>query len=269
MKHLLTGQFYGQTNETIYLEGITLTDTEYTHDKVDWHYHENAYFTFILQGKVIEGNKKAVHNCSAGTLLFHNWQEAHYNIKPAGFTRGFHIEFEQPWLDAFDLDLNILQGNIHILNPHIKILLRKIFKETKIKDGTTVLSIQSLLLQTLTSLQQSEQTEVKNKPQWVHTIGEILRDQYAENLSLKSLSGIADIYPVHLSRDFSKYFQSSLGEYIRKLRIEKALSLLADKKKSLTDITFECGFSDQSHFIRCFREIIGITPSAYRKIILC
>jgi AraC family transcriptional regulator len=58
MQHLQTGQFFEQTNTTIHLDGITLTDTEYTLDKVDWHYHENAYFTFILQGNVIEGNKK-------------------------------------------------------------------------------------------------------------------------------------------------------------------------------------------------------------------
>ena len=109
MKKLLTGQFYGQTNQTIYLDGITLTDTEYTHDKVDWHYHENAYFTFILQGNVIEGNKKEVYNCSEGSLLFHNWQEPHYNIKPTGFTRGFQIELEQKWIDAFAFDLNNLQ----------------------------------------------------------------------------------------------------------------------------------------------------------------
>lgn len=91
MKYLQTGQFHGQTNKTILLNGLTLTDTEYTHDKVDWHYHENAYFTFILQGNLIEGNRNEVYNCSAGSLLFHNWQEPHYNIKPDGFTRAFTL----------------------------------------------------------------------------------------------------------------------------------------------------------------------------------
>ena len=61
MKLLQTGQFYGQTNNTFLLNGLALTDTEYTQEKVDWHYHENAYFTFILQGNIIEGNKKEVN----------------------------------------------------------------------------------------------------------------------------------------------------------------------------------------------------------------
>jgi AraC family transcriptional regulator len=268
MKQLQTGQFYGQTTETIYLDGVTLTDTEYTKEKVDWHYHKNAYFTFILQGKLIEENKKETYNCSAGTLLFHNWQEPHFNIKPTGFTRGFHIEMEQKWIDNFSFDLNNLQGNIHILDPSIKFLLYKIFKETKINDDTTPLSLQSLLLQTLASLQLKQETLIKSKPLWVTKVNEILHDQISEKHSLIELSGTLGIHPVHLSRDFSKHFQCSLGEYIRKLKIEKSLSLLSDKKHSLIDIAFECGFSDQSHFIRSFKEITGINPSAYRKLFL-
>ena len=58
MNTLQTGQFYGVTNETTTHGGLTLTDTEYTHEHVDWHYHQNAYFTFILDGRVIEANKK-------------------------------------------------------------------------------------------------------------------------------------------------------------------------------------------------------------------
>jgi AraC-like DNA-binding protein len=268
MKHLQTGQFYGQTTETIYLDGVTLTDTEYTKDKVDWHYHKNAYFTFILQGKLIEENKKETYNCSAGTLLFHNWQEPHFNIKPTGFTRGFHVEMEQKWIDNFSLDLNNLQGNIHILDPDIKFLLYKIFKETKINDNTTPLSLQGLLLQTLAGLQRKKETSIKSKPLWVTKVNEILHDQISEKHSLIELSGTLGIHPVHLSRDFSKHFQCSLGEYIRKLKIEKSLSLLSDKKYSLIDITFECGFSDQSHFIRSFKEVTGINPSAYRNLFL-
>ena len=60
MVTLLKGQFYGQTNITAEILRIRLTDTEYTHDSVDWHYQENAYFTLVLQGRMIEGNKKEV-----------------------------------------------------------------------------------------------------------------------------------------------------------------------------------------------------------------
>ncbi|MEI9809919.1 MAG: hypothetical protein WDO16_19755 [Bacteroidota bacterium] len=120
MKHSRKGEFYGQTNKTIYLDGITLTDTVYTHDKVDWHYHEHAYFTFILQGNMIEGNKKETYHCFPGSLLFHNSQEPHYNIKPGEFTRGFHIEIEKEWLDNLDFNIDFLQGSTNLSNPDLK-----------------------------------------------------------------------------------------------------------------------------------------------------
>ena len=267
MKQSQTGEFYGQTNKTINLEGITLTDTVYTLDKVDWHYHENAYFTFILQGNVIEGNKKEIYNCSAGDLLFHNWQEPHYNIKPEGFTRGFHIEIEKNWFDDLEFNTSDLQGSINISNPDLKFLLYKIFRETKTDDVTTLLSIQTLLLETLGKMLRDNQSEINKRPTWVSEINLILNDQFSDQLSLDYLSKTLDIHPVHLSRDFSKYFNSGLGEYIRKLKVQKSLQLISQKKLDLTTIALDCGFSDQSHFTRCFKEINGITPSQYRKIL--
>ncbi|MDI1304434.1 MAG: AraC family transcriptional regulator [bacterium] len=267
MKQSQKGEFYGQTNNTINLEGITLTDTVYTHDKVDWHYHENAYFTFILQGNVIEGNKNEIYNCSAGSLLFHNWQEPHYNIKPEGFTRGFHIEIEKWWFDNLEFNTTNLQGSINIANLDLKFLMYKIFRETKVDDNATQLSIQTLLLETLAKMLRYNQTKFNKKPTWVSEVNMILNDQFLDHLTLEYLSKTLNIHPVHLSRDFSKYFNSSLGEYIRKLKVQKSLQLISEKKLDLTSIAFECGFSDQSHFTRCFKQINGINPSEYRKIL--
>lgn len=266
MKKLYTGQFHGQTNNTIVMNGLTLTDTEYTHEKVDWHYHENAYFTFILQGNVVEGNREEVYNCSAGSLLFHNWQEPHYNIKPEGFTRGFHVELEKTWLKNSDLGLGDLTGSMNIQNTDVKLLFYNIFKETKINDETTHLSIESLLLQVLKQMLQVDDHSFKKKPVWVARIKEILNETFSEKLTLGDLSKTLDIHPAHLSRDFPKYFQCTLGNYVRKLKIQKSLLLLSKKSISLTDISFECGFADQSHFNRCFKEIMGVSPFAYRKL---
>lgn len=267
MKQSKRGEFYGQTNKTISLDGITLTDTVYTHPKVDWHYHEHAYFTFILQGNVIEGNKKEVYNCTPGSLLFHNWQEPHYNIKPEGFTRGFHLEIEKRWFDDLTLNSNNLQGSVTILNPDIKLLMYKIFRATKIDDFHYDLSTQTLLIEILSKLNGDFQPILHKNPKWVSMIDEILHDQLTETITLDYLSKTLGIHPIHLSRDFSKYFHCNLGEYIRKLKVEKALSLIALQSKSLTEIAYECGFSDQSHLTRSFREINGLNPSEHKKLL--
>ncbi|AWH85876.1 AraC family transcriptional regulator [Flavobacterium album] len=268
MKQLQKGQFFGETNTTISLDGITLTDTVYTHDKVDWHYHENAYFTFILQGNVIEGNKKEIYHCGPGALLFHNWDESHYNIKPPGFTRGFHVEIERQWLDEAGLGKTSLEGSKAIANIDVKLLMYKIFRAGKMNDGLTAIAVQSLLIETLSTLQKDSHQVLLKKPKWVSMIDDILHSQTGNNVTLEHLSKLLDIHPVHLSRDFPKYFRCNLGEYIRKLKVEKALSLMAMGKLSLTEIAYKCGFSDQSHFTRSFREINGLNPSMHRKLLL-
>lgn len=266
MKHSQKGEFYGDTHKTICLDGITLTDTVYTHPKVDWHYHEHAYFTFILQGNVIEGNKKEIYDCSPGSLLFHNWQDAHYNIKPEGFTRGFHLEIEKKWFDTLGLNNETLEGSSKIGNPSIKILMYKIFRASKL-DTDASISTQSLLLEILSQLKNDSQGILHKKPKWVTQIDEILREQFAENLTLEVLSKMVNVHPMHLSRDFSKYFNCTLGEYIRKLKVEKALSLMALQNQSFTEIAYQCGFSDQSHFNRCFKEVNDMKPSEHKKLL--
>ena len=268
MNFLRSGNFFGQTNRIIRLGGITLTDTEYTHSYVDWHFHENAYFTFILLGKLIEGNKRATYSCSNGGLLFHSWQEPHFNIKPDGYTRGFHIEFDKDCFKDLSLDIRDLDGSFIIENPDIKFLLYKIFRETTLIDDLTATSIKILLFDVFGQMLRFQQTERETQPQWAKKLKEILSDARAERHSLLDLSNELNIHPAHLSRAFSKYFDCTFAEYVRKLRVEKSLSLLPDKTLSLTEIAFECGFADQSHFLRCFKKINGVKPSEYRRVFL-
>lgn len=265
MNTLYNGEFFGQTNETLNFDGLTITDTEYTHPYVDWHYHENAYFTFLIQGNMKEGNKKEIYDCSAGTLLYHHWEDAHYNIKPDIFTRGFHIEISESWFEKFQISHNKIEGSLNIKNPSLQLSIHQIFKETKMNDLSFELSVHQHLLAIFSQLSGKNESTDK-KPGWVHKIEEMLRENFIEKQSLTELSKILDIHPVHLSRDFQKHFNCSLGEYIRKLKINKSITLL-HTSQSLSETALECGFADQSHFIRSFKENTGITPLHYRNLL--
>jgi AraC-like DNA-binding protein len=108
----------------------------------------------------------------------------------------------------------------------------------------------------------------KKIPAWTKQLKEMIQDQIDTNfsLSLKSISKELQVNPAYLSREFSRYFDNlSFGEYIRKLRIERAIQLMHNPKYSLTEIAYLTGFSDQSHFTRIFKRFAGENPSAYRK----
>ncbi len=106
----------------------------------------------------------------------------------------------------------------------------------------------------------------KKPPAWAQELKEFIQDHIDTNLTLKELSKAVEINPSYLSREFSKYFGDlSFGDYIRKLRIEKAKELIEGGGYSLTEIAYLTGFSDQSHFNRIFKKHTGKNPSAFKK----
>jgi AraC-like DNA-binding protein len=106
----------------------------------------------------------------------------------------------------------------------------------------------------------------KKIPSWVQELKDTIQDHIDDNLSLKEISKTLDINRSYLSREFSKYFDDlSFGEYIRKLRIEKAKELMDNRGYSLTEIAYLTGFSDQSHFARIFKKHTGQSPSDFKK----
>jgi AraC-like DNA-binding protein len=146
--------------------------------------------------------------------------------------------------DALYTWAKYLQNEKHTLNPAENLLLEVYKKFIKDKKAS------------------------KKIPAWAKELREIIQDQIDTNLalSLKDVSQSLHVHPAYLSREFSKYFNDlSFGDYIRKLRIEKAIQLLGDSKYSLGEIAYLAGFSDQSHFIRIFKKHTGKNPSSYRK----
>lgn len=107
-------------------------------------------------------------------------------------------------------------------------------------------------------------------PQWVVELKEIIQDKIDTDLtlSLNEVSSSLHVHPAYLSREFSKYFDNlNFGDYLRKLRIERAVSLLESTNYSLTEIAYLTGFSDQSHFTRIFKKQMGTPPGDFRKTI--
>jgi AraC family transcriptional regulator len=65
---------------------------------------------------------------------------------------------------------------------------------------------------------------------------------------------------------FRTHFHVSIGEYARERRLERAERLLAEGRCALTEVALECGFFDQSHLIRAFRRLRGMTPTRWLQL---
>ncbi|PHI21812.1 AraC family transcriptional regulator [Lewinellaceae bacterium SD302] len=260
MQQLSTGSFFGQHYQKTRLGEITLTDTEYLHDKVDWHYHEQPYFTYLLAGKLFEANKRDSYQLTPGCLLFHNWQDAHYNEKPPGFARGFHVELNPEWFEKFSIKAQSLEGSMHLKHPLARQLMNRVFLETKTGDAYTELNIESHLLDIFSTIGPVGSSK-RHRPSWTDSLLEIITESAVDELSLTRIAGQLGIHPTHLSRAFSQYFGCNLGSYVRSRKLNQAFALILGTKGSMTEIAYQCGFYDQSHFTANFKRIYGMTPA--------
>ena len=129
-------------------------------------------------------------------------------------------------------------------------------------------SIHLLLLDVLASPERLYKKESGHKPVpgWIGKVREYLADRWNETVSLQELSRASGVHPITISKHFPRYFSCTLGEYLRRLKIEKALALVKSSNRSLMEIAFECGFADQSHFIRVFKGLTGFIPNDFRKL---
>lgn len=87
---------------------------------------------------------------------------------------------------------------------------------------------------------------------------------YAEPLDVRSIAAVAHISEAHFSRCFRDVFGETPHRYLQRRRVERAMFLLREGDRSVTDVCFDVGFTSLGTFSRTFRDIVGETPSAYR-----
>jgi AraC-like DNA-binding protein len=103
-------------------------------------------------------------------------------------------------------------------------------------------------------------------PPWLEEVRKILNAEFAERPKLYEIAAKVGVHPVHLARQFRKYFGSSVKEYVRKLRVDFACQQLLASDAPPAQIASAAGFADQSHFSRTFKRVHGMTPGRYRAL---
>lgn len=88
---------------------------------------------------------------------------------------------------------------------------------------------------------------------------------YAQPLDIPRLARIAYVSEAHFIRTFRATFGETPHRYLQRRRVERAMSLLRDTDRSVTDICLDVGFTSLGTFSRTFRDIVGESPMAHRQ----
>lgn len=96
-------------------------------------------------------------------------------------------------------------------------------------------------------------------------IRQIMEANFNFNLSLEEFARLCHRSVSSFKRDFKKFYNVSPGKWLLNKRLEYSALLLKNSDSSITQIVFECGFEDLSHFSRAFKEKFGVSPLNFRK----
>ncbi len=97
-----------------------------------------------------------------------------------------------------------------------------------------------------------------------HKLNEVVEAHLYHNLGLEDLAGLCNLSLSSFKRAFTKAYGCPPAGYIRQKRLEKAAQLLKVSELRISDIAFDCGFSDLSHFSKSFHKAYGVSPRQYR-----
>lgn len=94
---------------------------------------------------------------------------------------------------------------------------------------------------------------------------EVIESNLCEDLSLQELASLCNMSLATFNRKFREIFKDSPANYLKKQKLEKAKRLLRGTDMRVTEVSWECGFSDASHFTKVFKSETGITPLKFRE----
>lgn len=97
------------------------------------------------------------------------------------------------------------------------------------------------------------------------SVAAIMEMNFYHNLPLAAFAKMCHRSLSSFKRDFRKLYGVSPGKWLLGKRLERAASLLHTSDLTVTEVVFECGFEDLSHFSRAFKERFDHSPSAYRQ----
>ena len=232
------------------------------------HYHEVACFAVVLQGAVDKVFPRHAYTLPATTMVTMPPQERHCDQFAL---TGAHMLVIEPIKVADELlhPCAHLFSLIHVARDKtVMALAQRITRELQMPDAVSALTINGLLFEVLAVAARRKRpfsTAASPPPIWLKIVHNYLHDCFDQSFQLADLAAEVGVHPVHLARVFRTYYGMTLGEYVRRLRVEWAAQQLATSASSLATLAQAAGFADQSHFTRVFKQIMGVTPSHYRR----
>jgi AraC family transcriptional regulator len=232
---------------------------------LDSHYHDRSCLAVFLQGGFRERLNHQVAECTAGTVLLQPPQERHSDHFLATGCRVVAIEPRDLETESLEQVRELfLRVSTHT-SPMAFSLAARIAQEMARPDAVTAIAVEGTVLELMAVLLRGRFADERRVPPWLLRARDRLHADSCAEHSVASLAREAGVHPAYLARQFRRCFGSSVGDYLRRVRIEWAARQIAESDEPLAAIAQHARFADQSHFTRAFRRYFGRPPGQFRR----
>lgn len=252
--------------------------------KASWHFHPELELVYVNkgQGKRHIGNHLSYFNNSQLLLIGPNLP--HNGFTDRLTTNGFEtlIQFKEDFLGTQFFETPEMKKIKELIERSKNGILFGVETKLKIGDVIEKLVVEKefkkilVFLNILDVLANSEDYTILNVGEYafeaelqdsskLDTIYKYINKNFKDHISLDEISSVAAMTVPAFCRYFKKVTGKTFTRLVNEYRVVHATKLLSESTMSITEIAFECGFNNFSHFNKLFKVTTGKNASAYRK----
>lgn len=260
------GEYLGEIIKRTELSGFRVLESKYRpHTRLPRHSHERARFSVLLQGGFTELFSKKSVDWKPFSFGFNISDEVHTGIAHRTGAHFVIIEVDEEWLQDALGGSAIGDRTTIFRDAALTCLVARLYTEVRHADRVSPIAIEGIALELMAQATRMRYRE-NSVPRWLKQAEEIIHESFTQTLSLSVIAEAVGVHPVHLARVFRQHHRSTIGGYVRELRIQFACNQLATSESTFSQIALAAGFYDQAHLSRIFKRQLGMTPAQYRSL---
>lgn len=254
------------------LDGIECKSAIFLNKEFPTHFHNNWSITLIHEGSEFDKIINHQFVINTNTIIFTPPFVPHSTL---GLTNSYwhyssiyvNIDFVKFLFQINNADYNYLAEKPYLIlkDYHTLSLMKNIIHE--LQSGFDVeLSLKCLFSNLISEYLQNDRfcVDKKIKIDYLEDIKNMITENFNIKISLDDLCRQHKTNKYNILRQFKKYTGLTPWEYSISLKLEYSKKMILDCP-SLSDLAFESGFYDLSHFNKYFKKYLGVSPSVYKQ----
>jgi AraC family transcriptional regulator len=230
------------------------------------HTHDRPILAVMLRGSFDTAISGRRFQCLPDCAWTEPCEERHANYIGRQGARVLVIQPDPQDTSLYGVIEPLIESVAHVQDPLVSLDARRVLLELDRNDGLSSMAIDALLVGMLVRVSRTDGRHRERRiPRWFTLVRERLHDEFRSPPSIAGLAVTAGVSPTHLCHAFRALMGSTIGEYMRMVRATWAAEQLRMTDQSISAIAAAAGYSDQSHFTREARRLLGARPSELRR----